>query len=503
MEQWEQIRRMYHIEKKSIREIERETGHAWRTIKRMIEAEEPQKYKQKKKRVARKLGPYQKKIEELLAENGHLPRKQRYTAPVIHKIIEAEGYTGAESTIRHYMAKVRKQKKKPKVYLPLEFDPGQDAQVDWGEGWIEMKGEGVKAQLFVMRCNYSRRLFVMGFPSQKQESFFAGHVAAFEYFGGVPHRLTYDNLKAAVYKVLTGKNRQEQASFIQFRGHYLFESNFCMPRAAHEKGGVENSIGYIQRQFLAPMPQVDSFEELNAYLLNCCRADDSRTVRGQIEAIQEMWSREQPLLRPLPTHAYDCCRHLEMPLTPYSQVEFETNRYSVPTQQRRQTLYAKVYPFKIEIYAHESEEPLAIHERCYGRNQDIFDPCHYLPLLEKRPGAFNHAKPVRRWREQWPPIYERLLAKLQENPPDGRGVKEFIAVLQLHLIHPPALIEEAITQAVFQNIPHLDGVKLCLNRLLDTEQPPPPLAADQRPYLTVSQQAVDVGQYDALLGGVA
>jgi hypothetical protein len=166
-------------------------------------------------------------------------------------------------------------------------------------------------------------------------------------------------------------------------------------------------------------------------------------------------------------------------------------------------LYSKVYPFKIEIYAHESEEPLAIHERCYGRNQDIFDSCHYLPLLEKRPGAFNHAKPVRRWREQWPPIYERLLTKLQENRPDGRGVKEFIAVLQLHLTHPPALLEEAITQAVFQNIPHLDGVKLCLNRLLDTEQPPPPLTADQRPYLAASQQAVDVGQYDILLGGVA
>lgn len=504
VEQWEQIRRMYHIDKKSIREIERETGHAWRTIKRMVESEEPQKYKQKKKRVARQLGPYRKTIEDLLEANEQLPRKQRYTAPVIHKIIKAEGYNGAESTLRHYMAQVRKQKKKPKVYLPLAFDPGLDAQVDWGEGWIELQGERVKAQLFVMRCNYSRRLFVMGFPSQKQESFFAGHVAAFAYFAGVPQRLTYDNLKVAVYKVLTGKNRQEQVSFIQFRGHYLFESHFCTPRAAHEKGGVENAIGYVQRQFLTPLPQVESYEELNDWLLERCRQDDERTVRGQLETIQQMWEREQPFLRPLPTYPYDCCRQIEVPLTPYSQVVIETNRYSVPVQQRRQTLSAKVYPFEVQIYALESAEPLAVHQRCYGQNQDVFDPCHYLPLLEKRPGAFHHAKPLRQWREQWPSIYEELLAKLQANQPDGRGVKMFIAILQLHLTYPAALVEEAITQAVAHNLPHLDGVKLCLNRLLDTEQPPPPLTADQRPYLvTASPQGVNAGQYEALLGGNA
>ncbi len=240
---WDQIRRAYHAEGKSIREIARETGRARRTVKRMVELDEPPRYRRRGPKRAPKLGPYKERIQELLSQNHTLPRKQRWTSAMIFKAIEKEGYQGAESTVRHYVGQARKLLRKPALFLPLEFDPGTDGQVDWGEGVVIMNGAKITVQLFFMKLAYSRRTFMMAFPSQKQESFFLGHVRAFDFFGGVPQRISYDNLKAAVKEVLEGRNRVEQESFFHFRGTYLFDSHFCTPGAGNEKGQVEHSVG--------------------------------------------------------------------------------------------------------------------------------------------------------------------------------------------------------------------------------------------------------------------
>jgi transposase len=504
VEKWEAIRQAYYVQGKSLRQIADETGHAWRTIRRMIDSVEPVRYRQQTQRAAPKLGAYREQIAAWLAENERLPHKQRYTSTKMYALLYAMGFRGAESTVRHYVAEVRKQQKRPQVYLPLSFDPGCDAQVDWGEGQVLLAGQKVMAQLFVMRLNYSRRVFVMGFPVQKQECFLAGHVAAFHYFGGVPQRLTYDNLTTAVQKILKGKNRQEQERFLALRGHYLFESHFCTPGEAHEKGGVENGIGYVQRQFLVPLPAVASWDELNRHLYECCVREEERQVKGQPAAIGEMGRTEQPHLRALPLRDFDCCQTMEVTLTPYSQVVVETNRYSVPVDEGRTHLVAKVYPFQIKIYRTGEPEPVAVHPRCYAREQDIFDPLHYLSLLAQRPGAFAYAKPMRQWRQSWPPIYEQLLAHLQTHWPEGRGVREFIAILQLHQKYPAQLIEQAIAQALAYHCAHADGVTLCLNQLLYTDAQPVSLDLQQRPHLqTIGTQAVDLGQYDLLLGRMA
>ena len=138
-----------------------------------------------------------------------------------------------------------------------------------------------KVFVFVMHLSYSRRTFVMAFPLEKQEAFFYGHVRAFEHFGGVPHRLSYDNLSSAVKPLIEGRVREEQRAFMAFRTHYLFESHFCTPAQGHEKGGVEGSVGFSRRNFLVPMPRVTSFEELNHQLLVACRRDDVRVVHRQ------------------------------------------------------------------------------------------------------------------------------------------------------------------------------------------------------------------------------
>jgi len=205
----------------------------------------------------------------------------------------------------------------------------------------------------------------------------------------------------------------------------------------------------------------------------------------------------------MPAQDYACCKTQQVSLTPYSQVIFETNRYSVPVFEGRRVLTLRAYTFRVEIL--HQEEVLATHERCYGQGQDIFDPLHYLPLLEQRPGAFDYAKPLRRWRSGWSTVYEQALSHLRSLWPDGRGVREFVQILRLHKEHPADLIEQAIGAALEFGCVHYEGVRLCLNQLLIPKQLPLPLdlEAVQLSQLQHSgTQGVDLQQYDLLIGGV-
>lgn len=494
----EKIRRAYFIEHKSMRQIARELGHSRNTVKQAIESAEPKTYTLQESRKAPMLGPYKARIDELLAENERLPRKQRYIGHKIYEDIYAKGYRGSESGVRRYIGLQRREQKKRPVYLPLEFDAGTDAQADWGEAQAIIAGEQVTVQLFLMRLCYSRKLFVRAFPSQKQEAFFEGHVQAFHHFQGIPRRISYDNLKTAVLRILEGGTRQEQSSFVAFRSHYLFESHFCTPGQGHEKGRVEKGVGFARRNFMVPIPEVASFEELNDLLLVACLADDQRRVDRQPMTIGEAWEAEKPHLLPLPKHDHDCCVTKSVVLNPYSQIEFETNRYSVPSDRAYRNLVLKAYPFRVDVL--HLKETIASHPRCYGQKQDIFDPLHYLPLLEQRPGAFEHAKPIRRWRKEWPPVYERLLDCLQAQGQNGHGVREFIRVLELHQEHPADLVAQAVEQALEFGCAHADGVTLCLNQLLNSERPVPSLVWAEPPsWAAVGEQSPDLTCYDRLL----
>ncbi len=498
----EQIRRAYYVEGKSMRQIEREDHHSYRTIKKALESAEGSSYSLTEPREAPVLGQYKARIKELLEQNDKLPGKHRLTGHGIYKQVWDDGYRGSESGVLVYLWHLRQAKRPVKVFMPLEFEPGQDAQVDWGEAEVVLRGQQVTVQLFIMRLCYSRKLFVMAFPSQKQECFLAGHVVAFDYFGGLPQRLTYDNLKAAVKKILLGHERQEQDRFIVFRSHYLFESHYCTPGAGHEKGRVEDGVGYTRRNFMTPLLQADNFDELNEQLRQACREDDQRRVDRQPQTIGEAWQQELPQLRPLPASAFDCCREVIARLNGYSQVEVETNRYSVPTDRAAPSLRVKLYPFEVKIYRLDEKEALAVHPRCYGQQQDILQPLHYLPLLVQRPGAFNHAKPLRQWRASWPAVYERLLAELQQQQSGGPGVRQFIRVLQLHQQYPADLIEQAVTQALQYHCPHADGVELCLRQLLPSEPAPVSLDVSHNPKLQeVGQQPLSLIRYNQLLPG--
>jgi hypothetical protein len=189
-------------------------------------------------------------------------------------------------------------------------------------------------------------------------------------------------------------------------------------------------------------------------------------------------------------------------LNRYSQVQVETNRYSVPVDNAQPKLTVKLYPFTVEIYRSDQTEPLAIHDRSYDRHQEILDPLHYLSLIRQRPGAIDHAKPLRRWREQWPAVYDDLLAHLRQKWPDGRGAREFVNILYLHREYSETAIAAAVTAALAHRCAHLDGVKLWLTQQQRPELTFPALTLAEKPQLQgVGEQPVRAEAYDALWGG--
>jgi len=186
-------------------------------------------------------------------------------------------------------------------------------------------------------------------------------------------------------------------------------------------------------------------------------------------------------------------------LNGYSLIVYETNRYSAPVNRARREVIVKAYPFHLDIL--DGTSLLARHQRSYGREQDLFEPLHYLPLLEQRPGAFDYARPMRQWRKDWPESYHQMLRVLREQWPEGgRGVQEFVRVLRLHEQYPAHLVQQAIEQALAYGCPHLDGVLHCLHQLNEDQ---PGVAgmelSDHTRLQAVGSQPIDLHQYEQLL----
>jgi transposase len=443
VDQKEQIRRAFFIEGKSIRQIAREGRHDRRTVRAAIRDAGPPRYKLSQPRVRPVLGRFVAIIDTWLTDDEFQPIKQRHTSRrIYHRLIKEHGYTGGESTVREYVHKHRARQRP--VFIPLAYEPGVDAQVDFGEARVMMKGRPLTIQFFVGRLCFSKIPFLVASPNQQQEVLFEGHKKAFDFFGGVPRTIWYDRMSQAVRKALPGHKPQEQETFIAFRSHYLFESRFCNPREAHEKGLVENLVGYARRNFLVPVPEVDSFQELNDLLRQRCLAEAGRRLRGETRTIGELWEQERPHLLTLPTHPFPCCRTVPVCPNRFSMVTFQTNRYSVPVSYAGDALLLRAFVDRVEIT--DGARVLAVHERCYGREQDKLDVFHYLPLLKERPGAFDHAKPLKMWTR--PAVLDHYLARLRERLSQRIATMEFLRVMELCVDHSLDEVAAAVEQAM-------------------------------------------------------
>ncbi len=421
------IRRLHYVQEWPIRRIARELGYARQTVRRALQDSDPPRYKLSRSRPKPVMGDVEAIIEKWLEEDAQQPPKQRHTARRIWQRLKDEyNFRGAESTIRRHVGQIRRRLRE--AFIPLEFDPGERAQVDWGEAKVVLAGAITDVQLFCARLLFSGMPFVKAYLHQSQEAFFDGHRSAFEFWGGVPKAITYDNTKLAITKILRGRNRDEHERFASLRMHYLFIAEFCEPGKAHQKGSVENLVGYFRRNFLSPMPEFRSIEELNAYLLERCQKEAARCMEGKKTTIGQLCAAERAHLIPLPPKPFDCSKEVPVKVNRSLHVMFETNRYSVPAEYVNRRLLLKATIDRIRIY--DGPKLVAEHARSHERNQVIDDYRHYLPVLERKPWAVKNALPLRN--AKLPAVYEALRQGLCARSPQGN--REFVRVPALCLV---------------------------------------------------------------------
>jgi transposase len=411
------------------------------------------------------LGPLAEFIEGILTADRKAPRKQRHTAHRIYERIleEKPGHAVAESSVRRYV----KQRKTEmgwaarETFVPQSYAWGGEAQVDWYEAQADLGGERRKLQVFTMRSMASGGAFHRVYLRATQQAFLEAHEAAFAFFGGVFRQLRYDNLAAAVKKILRGFRREETARFIAFRSHWGFASEFCTPGAGHEKGGVEGEAGYFRRNHWTPVPVAADVDELNRTMLSFCHQDESRRISGRAMTVGAGMLIERDHLLPMAAQSFDLAQVSFPTVDSSGCVRVRTNAYST-AMKAGQTVQARLYSNTVELW-HENT-CVGRHERSYGKQQQVLDLEHYLEVLEHKPGAMAGSKPLEQCRKagRWPASYDCFWEASIRRQGKQEGTREMIAILKLERTHGFAKVRQAVESAIHMGCPHLAAVQYLL-----------------------------------------
>jgi transposase len=474
MEKWTEIRRRVLTGEISKRAACREYKLDWKILKRILEHEEPTEYRLKQPRRKPKLEKFLPIIHEILSQDEKAPKKQRHTAHrIFERLREEYHYEGGLTIVKDAVRAWRQGQ--AEVFVPLSHRPG-DAQADFGEAQIYLGGKQVKVAFFVMTLTYSDAIYCQVFPKECTESFQEGHKRAFAFFGGVPGRISYDNSKIAVAKITGGRGREVTREFLRLESHFLFSHHFCRVRRPNEKGHVENLLGFARRNFLVPIPQTDSLEELNGELEARCQEDLHRQLRGKMAPKGELLAQEQTALLTIPPQEFEARRIQPGKANSLSLVRFENNDYSVPTEyaHREVTVVGGIEEIRLVV----GDRLVARHRRHWGREHTEYDPLHYLALLERKPGAFDYAQPLERW--NLPECFD-VLRRRQEAELERYGTREFIKVLRLLEHAPLGELTGAVEYALSIGANSADALKLILQSR--REQPVSLFCLDGHPHL--------------------
>jgi transposase len=493
VEMYERIRRACHVEGMSIRAASRVFGVHRDTVRKVLKFSVPPGYRRSSEPKRPKLDGFVGIIDQILEADRNGPRKQRHTAKrIFERLREEHGFAGSYTIVKDY---VRDRKlSQREMFIPLVHAPGH-AQVDFGEAWVRLGGIEQKVHLFMMDLPHSDAAFVKAYPAENTEAFLDGHVAAFEFFGGVPLSILYDNTKLAVVKILEDKRRVKTRKFLELQSHYLFADRFGRPGKGNDKGKVEGLVGYARRNFLVPIPSVDQLATLNGSLLKHCRKRQQDRLRGQTETIGERLVRDQAAFLPLPATAYEACITETAQVSSESLVRFKGNDYSVPTRYGYWDVVVKGYVDEVIIYA--GTTTLARHPRSYAKADFIYEPLHYLALLEQKVNALDQAAPLAGWTL---PEDFQTLRRLLEARMGTAGKREYVQVLRLFEHFEQATVHGAVREALRLGAIGFDAVKhLLLCRL---ERKAPRLNLAGYPYLPKAEvKTTPVQSYLGLLTG--
>jgi hypothetical protein len=338
------------------------------------------------------------------------------------------------------------------VPVVQEHAVGAESEVDFGEFNACIAGVVVVVYLFVMRLSCSGRAFAHAYAHQAQEAFFDGHVRAFAWFGGVPGRVRYDNLKPAVTRVLRGRDRVENERFTALRSHYGYDAFFCEPGidGAHEKGGVEGEVGRFRRNHLVPVPQVASLEALNALIAAACAADDERVITGRRETVGACFAREAQVLAELPGERFDAAAVLSCVADAKARICVRNARYSVPASLARRRLTVKLHAEHLEVLAPGSDAIAAVHTRSLHKNTQTLELDHYLEILVRKPGALPGSTALAQARTTgvFTGLHDEFWARARTEHGDGDGTRALIEVLLLHRRMPATAVAAGLRAAL-------------------------------------------------------
>jgi transposase len=495
VELYARVRHACHVEGLSQREVARRFGIDPKTVAKMLRHAVPPGYRRTKPPLRPKLDGFTAAIDAILEADRTAPPKQRHTAKRIHDRLRAEhGFTGGYTTIKDYVREQRARARE--VFVPLAHPPGH-AQVDFGEAVAVIGGARQKIHFFCLDLPHSDAGFVKAYPAERIEAFLDGHNAAFAFLGGVPPSILYDNTKLAVARILGDDRRQRTRAFAELQSHYLFRDRFGRPGKGNDKGKVEGLVGYARRNFLVPIPVVASFAELNAHLERRCLDRLGDRVRGQSESVGERLERDLAALQPRPTTPYDACDRRPARVSSLALVRYDRNDYSVPTAYGHRPVLVKGYVEEVVIAC--GAAIIARHPRSYAREDFIFDPLHYLALLERKIGALDQAAPLQDW--DLPEAFATL-RRLLEVRMGKHGKREHVQVLRLLETFQLEDVHGAVREALKLGAIGYDAVKhLVLCRI---ERRPPKLDLAAYPYLPrVTVAATSASAYMALLGRAA
>jgi transposase len=421
-----------------------------------------------------------------------LPGKGRRTIKKIFEQLQREGYEGGYDAVRRHVKDWKEgHRSKKNAFVPLMFGKAEAFQFDWSEETVELGGSLRKVCVAQVRLCYSRMRFCMAFPRQELAMVMEAHVRAHEFFGGLCERGIYDNPKTIVREIGKGKEREYNSRFLQMASHYLFEPCACTPSAGWEKGQVENQVGANRKRVFVPLLKFESFEELNAHLREqmIIEAHNVRHPEFLDKSVWEVYVEEKPYLK---CQALDFSGYVteERRAGVQCLVRFESNQYSVPCEYAGKAVSVRIYAQRVELAC--EGRVVCEHKRCFEKGRYILNPLHYLPLLERKPGALRNGRPFLEW--QLPEPIRKVWESLKKYPDWDRqmsGILSSILIYGLEAVEvacETALEEGAASERVVLN--HL--TRLTEERLEQSVSVPEKLKLKEEP-------RADCAAYERLL----
>jgi len=460
------IRRAFFQQKKAIKTISRELKVSRKAIRKAIRSEATEFRYERSVQPMPKLGPWRDQLDELLLANERKPRRERLTLVRLFEELRGLGYEGGYDAVRRYARSWAKKRgaATAEAFIPLSFSAGEAYQFDWSHEIVLINGVTSTVKVAHFRLCHSRMPFVRAYPRESQEMVFDAHDRAFSFFKGACSRGIYDNMKTAVDAVFLGKERRFNRRFSQMCAHYLVEATACTPAAGWEKGQVENQVGLIRERFFSPRLRVNSYEELNAWLVDKCVTYAKAHKHPELpdKTIWEVFEEERPKLVPVPGR-FDGFHATQASVSKTCLVRFDTNKYSVPSRAVGRPVEVHAYADRIAI--RQDGAVIAEHRRLFGRGQIVYDPWHYVPILARKPGALRNGAPFKDW--LLPQALEQVRRKLRGSDDGDRQVVAILsAVLEDGLLAVEAACAEALREGVC-------SASVILNNLARRKDPAP------------------------------